>query len=92
MPVHTVGKIGQVFNGVGVDEQHKGSTNAAAMAATGELIDSLDGGFVFANLVETDQVFGHRNDVEGFHGALQRDRRGGGGVARRGSTRRATCW
>jgi phosphopentomutase len=71
IPVHTVGKIGQVFNGVGVDEQHKGSTNAAAMAATGELIDSLDGGFVFANLVETDQVFGHRNDVEGFHGALK---------------------
>jgi phosphopentomutase len=71
MPVHTVGKIGQVFNGVGVDEQHKGSTNAAALAATGELIDSLDGGFVFANLVETDQVFGHRNDVEGFHGALR---------------------
>ena len=71
VPVHTVGKIGQVFNGVGVDEQHKGSTNAAAMAATAALIDSLDGGFVFANLVETDQVFGHRNDVEGFHGALQ---------------------
>jgi phosphopentomutase len=71
VPVHTVGKIGQVFNGVGVDEQHKGSTNAAAIEATGRLIDSLDGGFVFANLVETDQVFGHRNDVDGFHGALR---------------------
>jgi phosphopentomutase len=71
VPVHTVGKIGQVFNGVGVDEQHKGSTNAAAIEATGRLIDDLDGGFVFANLVETDQVFGHRNDVEGFHGALR---------------------
>jgi phosphopentomutase len=69
--VHTVGKIGQVFNGVGVDEQHKGSTNPAALAATEKLIDELDGGFVFANLVETDQVFGHRNDVEGFHGALR---------------------
>ena len=66
VPVHTVGKIGQVFNGVGVDEQHKGSTNAAAIAATGRLIDSVEGGFVFANLVETDQVFGHRNDVEGY--------------------------
>ena len=71
IPVHTVGKIGQVFNGVGVDEQHKGSTNAAAIAATARLIDELEGGFVFANLVETDQVFGHRNDVEGFHGALR---------------------
>ncbi len=71
VPVHTVGKIGQVFNGVGVDEQHKGSTNASALASTNRLIDKLDGGFVFANLVETDQVFGHRNDVEGFHGALR---------------------
>jgi phosphopentomutase len=71
VPVHTVGKIGQVFDGVGVDVQHKGATNAAAMAATAELIDSLDGGFVFTNLVETDQVFGHRGDVPGFHGALR---------------------
>jgi len=23
------------------------------------------------NLVETDQIYGHRHDVEGFHGALQ---------------------
>jgi phosphopentomutase len=71
IPVHTVGKIGQVFNGVGVDAQHKGSTNAAAIAATSDLIRDLDGGFVFANLVETDQVFGHRNDAHGFHGALK---------------------
>ena len=44
VPVHTVGKIGQVFDGVGVDVQHKGATNAAALAATAELIDALDGG------------------------------------------------
>jgi phosphopentomutase len=71
IPVHTVGKIGQVFNGVGVDEQHKGSTNAAALQATGRLIEGLEGGLVFVNLVETDQVYGHRNDVEGFRGALR---------------------
>ena len=71
MPVHTVGKIGQVFNGVGVDEQHKAATNAAGIAETSRLIDELDAGLVFANLVETDQVFGHRNDVAGFHGALK---------------------
>ena len=34
-------------------------------------MDELDGGFVFTNLVETDQVYGHRQDVEGFHGALR---------------------
>ena len=57
-------------------------TNAAALTATAELIDTLDGGFVFTNLVETDQVYGHRNDVPGYHGALQGDRRRGRGVAR----------
>ncbi|MEA2310451.1 MAG: phosphopentomutase [Solirubrobacteraceae bacterium] len=71
LPVHTVGKIGQVFDGVGVDRQHSGATNAKALAATAELIDSLDAGFVFTNLVETDQVYGHRQDAEGFHGALK---------------------
>ncbi len=69
--VHTVGKIGQVFDGVGVDHEYKGPTNAVAMAATAELIDTLEGGFVFTNLVETDQVYGHRNDVPGYHEALK---------------------
>jgi phosphopentomutase len=71
IPVHTVGKIGSVFNHVGVDHEHAGATNAAALAATGGLIAQLDRGLVFANLVETDQVYGHRKDVPGFHRALQ---------------------
>jgi phosphopentomutase len=72
LPVHTVGKVGQVFAGVGVDQQHPGSTNAKAMDSTSRLIDELEAGLVFANLVETDQIYGHRQDSEGFHGALQR--------------------
>ncbi len=71
VPTHTVGKIGQVFDGVGVDHQHKGPTNATALAATASLIDELEGGFVFTNLVETDQVYGHRGDVPGYHRALR---------------------
>ncbi len=72
VPVHTVGKVGQLFAGVGIDEQHSGPTNEIALAATRELLASLDSGLVFTNLVETDQVYGHRHDVAGFHGALQR--------------------
>jgi phosphopentomutase len=68
---HTVGKIGQVFAGVGVDSQHPGSNNAKAIESTAQLMDELDGGFVFTNLVETDQVYGHRQDVPGFHDALR---------------------
>jgi phosphopentomutase len=69
--VHTVGKVGQLFAGVGVDAQHPGATNARALAETTELLGSLESGLVFTNLVETDQVYGHRHDVPGFHRALQ---------------------
>jgi phosphopentomutase len=71
IPVHTVGKIGSVFNHVGVDHEHPGATNPAAIAATTALAAELEHGFVFTNLVETDQVYGHRQDVPGFHGALR---------------------
>lgn len=69
--VHTVGKAGQLFAGVGVDQQHPGATNARALVETTRLLAELEGGFVLANLVETDQVYGHRHDIPGFHDALQ---------------------
>src|SRR5205085_370187 len=69
--VHAVGKVGQLFAGTGIDVQHPGPTNARALEETTELLRSLSAGFVFANLIETDQVYGHRHDVQGFHRALQ---------------------
>jgi phosphopentomutase len=69
--VHGVGKIRDLFAGVGVDVKHPGATNAEGIASTGALLRSLESGFVFVNLVETDQVYGHRHDVAGFHRALQ---------------------
>ncbi len=69
--VHGVGKIRDLFAGVGVDVKHDGATNAKGIAATTGLLDSLESGLVFVNLVETDQVYGHRHDVEGFHEALK---------------------
>jgi len=71
VPVHTVGKVGALFAGVGVDVEHPGATNARALEETTALMRSLDAGLVFTNLVETDQVYGHRHDVEGFHRALR---------------------
>ncbi len=71
VPVHTVGKVGQLFAGVGIDVQHPGPTNPRALAETTALIEALDHGLVFVNLVETDQVYGHRHDVAGFHRALR---------------------
>lgn len=69
-PVHGVGKIHDLFAGVGVDLKHAGATNAAGIAATTSLLRELEAGLIFVNLVETDQVYGHRHDVEGFHRAL----------------------
>jgi phosphopentomutase len=71
VPVHGVGKVPELFAGVGVAEGHPGATNAAAIESIDRLLASLDAGLVFANLVETDQVYGHRKDVDGFHRALR---------------------
>jgi phosphopentomutase len=69
--VHGVGKIRDLFAGVGISEKHDGATNAKGIAATTRLLEELEGGLIFVNLVETDQVYGHRHDVEGFHAALR---------------------
>ena len=66
-----VGKIRDLFAGVGIDEKHEGADNAKGIAATHAAAGELDGGLIFVNLVETDQVYGHRHDVEGFHDALR---------------------
>jgi len=71
VPVHGVGKIRDLFAGVGIDVSHPGATNAEALASVGELVRGLDHGLVFANLVDTDQIYGHRHDVPGFAGALR---------------------
>jgi phosphopentomutase len=69
--VHSVGKVGDLFAGVGISESHPGATNASALASAAALLQELDRGMIFVNLIETDQVYGHRKDVEGFHLALQ---------------------
>lgn len=70
--VHAVGKVDDLFAGRGITVKHPGATNEVALAATTALLRDLDEGFVFTNLVETDQVYGHRKDVEGFARALER--------------------
>ena len=68
--VHGVGKIHDLFAGVGVDFKHPGATNAAGIGQTTGLLREVESGLIFVNLVETDQVYGHRHDVEGFQRAL----------------------
>jgi phosphopentomutase len=70
VPVHGVGKIHDLFTGVGVAESHAGATNARALDSVERLLRELPHGLVLANLIETDQVYGHRKDVHGFAKAL----------------------
>lgn len=71
VPVHAVGKINDLFAGVGISAAHPGATNAIALASTERLLDTVSDGLVFVNLIETDQVYGHRKDARGFHEALR---------------------
>jgi phosphopentomutase len=69
--VHGVGKIDDLFASVGVTQTHPGASNAQALDSVERLLDELDGGLVFVNLIETDQTYGHRKDVVGFAAALR---------------------
>src|SRR6478736_5246406 len=65
--VHGVGKISDVFAGQDVDTSSPTESNGQGVARTiARLRDSEDGDLVFTNLVETDMIWGHRNDPAGF--------------------------
>jgi phosphopentomutase len=69
--VHGVGKIHDIFAGCDIDESHPTKSNVDGIAQTERLLRELDEGFIFVNLVETDMLWGHRNDPVNFHRALQ---------------------
>jgi phosphopentomutase len=65
-----VGKVDDLFAGRGIHSRHT-ENNAEGIEAIRSWIDSKSNGLLFANLVDFDQLFGHRNDVPGFYRALQ---------------------
>lgn len=71
VPTHGVGKISDLFAGIGIGRSHPGATNATALLSARELFEGIDRGLAFVNLIETDQVYGHRKDSRGFHEALR---------------------
>ena len=70
LDVISVGKIYDIFAGVGVCESHKSKSNADGMSIAKELQNKDFSGLCFVNLVDFDMKFGHRNDVEGYANAL----------------------
>jgi phosphopentomutase len=69
--VFGVGKIRDIFAGTDIDESHPTRSNVDGITQTERLLRELDDGFVFVNLVETDMLWGHRNDPVNFHRCLQ---------------------
>jgi phosphopentomutase len=69
--VHGVGKIRDIFAGVDIDESHPTRSNVEGITRTERLLQELDDGLIFVNLVETDMLWGHRNDPVNFHRCLQ---------------------
>ena len=69
--VYGVGKIGDIFAGCDIDESFPTKSNIEGIQQIERLLRELDDGFVFANLVETDMLWGHRNDPVNFHRCLQ---------------------
>lgn len=72
MDVISVGKISDIFAGVGVTEGYRTQSNDEGMSRTLELSDRDFHGLCFVNLVDFDMTYGHRNDVEGYAAALTR--------------------
>jgi phosphopentomutase len=70
-PVYSVGKIYDVFLGRGIGGHVKTKNNADGMAKTLEAMSSEPDGLIYVNLVDFDQQYGHRNDVEGYARALE---------------------
>src|SRR5437773_8669593 len=69
--VHGVGKISDIFAGCDIDESHPTKSNIEGIQQTEKLLRELDEGLIFVNLVETDSLWGHRNDPVNFHRCLQ---------------------
>jgi phosphopentomutase len=70
VPRSGVGKVDDLFAGRAISARHTAS-NAEGLTAITAWLASAESGLLFANLVDFDQLFGHRNDVAGFYGALR---------------------
>ena len=67
---HGVGKIDDLFAKRSIVSQHT-AANAEGVDLIRKWIRGAESGLLFANLVDFDQQYGHRNDVAGFYNSLR---------------------
>ena len=65
-----IGKVDDLFAGRNIASEHT-ATNADAYRMIERALDDTMAGFIFVNVIEFDQTWGHRNDVPGFHEGLK---------------------
>ncbi len=65
-----VGKVDDLFAGRNIASVHAAS-NAEGYHLIGSAMESVERGLIFANILEFDQTWGHRNDVPGFAAGLE---------------------
>ena len=70
VPRAGVGKVDDLFAGRSLRARHT-QGNAEGIAAIMEWLRGEQGGLLFANLVDFDMLYGHRNDAAGFERALR---------------------
>lgn len=66
-----VGKITDIFSGVGIGKTVHTTSNTDGMEKTLGLMETQEEGLIFTNLVEFDSKWGHRRDVEGYARGLE---------------------
>ena len=72
MDVIGVGKIEDIFNHRGLTVSDHAAGNDACIASTLNFLKRDNWrGLMFTNLVDTDSLYGHRNDVDGFAESLE---------------------
>ncbi len=69
--VWVVGKVMDIFSGKGVTRHLPGLDNNSIMEAVSFALDENFTGLLWANLIDFDMLYGHRNDVEGYAAALE---------------------
>ncbi len=70
-PCYGIGKIGEIFAWRGICESPHSTDNMDGFDHLVARVASDSVGFVFANLVDFDMVWGHRNDVAGYAAGLE---------------------
>jgi phosphopentomutase len=69
---HSVGKVADLFAGMGFTYSHTTKSNAEGISELlGLMSSNIENSLVFVNLIDTDQLFGHRLDPEGYAGSLK---------------------